>query len=116
MPRLEKILDNIPDEIDKEFRVWLTSMPSDVFPPSILMRGIKMTYEPPRGLKNNLLRNYASFKNAEFDSNSKPAELKKLCFGLAFFHALILERRKYGPLGWNIPYEFTVADFQISLQ
>lgn len=111
MPRLEKILDNIPDEIDKEFRVWLTSMPSDVFPPSILMRGIKMTYEPPRGLKNNLLRNYASFKNAEFDSNSKPAELKKLCFGLAFFHALILERRKYGPLGWNIPYEFTVADF-----
>lgn len=81
MPRLEKILENIPDDINKvslfyydyilnklsnklqEFRIWLTSMPSDVFPPSILMRGIKMTYEPPRGLKNNLLRNYGSFKN-----------------------------------------------------
>ncbi|KAL4494234.1 hypothetical protein ABPG73_018753, partial [Tetrahymena malaccensis] len=116
MPRLEKILETYPEDVDREFRIWLTSMPSDVFPPSILMKGIKMTYEPPRGLKNNLQRTYGSFKNQDFDTNSKPAELKKLCFGLAFFHALILERRKYGPLGWNIPYEFTVADFQISLQ
>lgn len=57
MPDLERILDNATN-VHVDFRIWLTSMPSDVFPSTVLMKGIKMTFEPPRGLKNNLLRSF----------------------------------------------------------
>ena len=48
MPDLERILEameNNKHEVHANFRLWLTSMPSDIFPPMILMKGIKITYE-----------------------------------------------------------------------
>jgi dynein heavy chain len=47
-------------------------------------------------------------------NTKKPKELKPLLFSLAFFHAVILERRKFGALGWNIPYEWMNSDFDAS--
>ena len=40
---------------------------------------------------------------------------RKMIFGICFFHAVILERKKFGPLGWNIMYEFSDSDRECAL-
>jgi dynein heavy chain len=43
------------------------------------------------------------------------AEYKSICFALAFFHAIIIERKKFGPQGWNRSYPFNTGDLLSSV-
>ncbi len=195
LPTLERMCEEItPDNTADNFRLWLTAMPSDKFPVSILQSGVKVTLEPPKGMRANLTGtvpaarpsrslppsrahrcslgfsphtsthartflslvalcahstqhqsmpcaamchtslptravrvahrhgdavratgSYNALDEDWFESSSRPREFKKMVFGLCFFHATVRERSKFGPLGWNIPYEFSEPDLRISL-
>ncbi|XP_026203417.1 dynein heavy chain 1, axonemal [Anabas testudineus] len=116
MPSLERLIENInPTKVHKDFRLWLTSLPSNKFPVSILQNGSKMTIEPPRGIKANLQKTYLRLTNDFISSSTKTSNLKSLLLSLCLFHGIALERRKFGPLGFNIPYEFTDGDLNICI-
>jgi len=60
--------------IHEDFRLIMTSMPVDYFPAAILQNGLKMTTEPPRGIKANLKRSYINLVTQDtydqiFDKN-----------------------------------------------
>jgi dynein heavy chain len=115
MPTLESmVLEFNADEMHPEFRLLLTTMPAPTFPVSLLQGGIKITVEPPKGLKANLTRAYLMYEDDWMEGCSRDHAFRKMLFGLSFFHALILGRRKFGPLGWNIQYQFSDPDRSIS--
>ena len=116
LPSLERIVEAFDKEkININFRLWLTSMPTAAFPVAIMQVSVKMTKEPPRGLRANLKTTFLKLSDERLSATNKPAEYRKLLFGLCFFHALIIERKKFGPLGWNVGYEFNETDLDICI-
>uniref|UniRef100_A0A6I8PKH9 Dynein axonemal heavy chain 1 n=1 Tax=Ornithorhynchus anatinus TaxID=9258 RepID=A0A6I8PKH9_ORNAN len=116
MPSLERLIEAIStDKVHRDFRLWLTSLPSNKFPVTILQNGSKMTIEPPKGFKANLLKSYGNLSDHFLNSCGKGPEFKALLLSLCLFHGNVLERRKFGPLGFNIPYEFTDGDLRICI-
>lgn len=67
-----------------------------------------------QGLKANLKRLYQLLTEEQFSACQHPEKYKKLLFGLCFFHSILLERKKFQQLGWNVVYSFNDSDFEVS--
>jgi len=115
MKQLEEIIDcyNEKEPIHENYRLWLSSNPEPSFPLSILQRGIKISMEPPRGLRLNLLKLYSLAAPEDFSSCKQQGKYKKLLFTLSWFHSILLERRKFKTLGFNSSYDFNDSDYTI---
>ncbi|RMC05733.1 hypothetical protein DUI87_17276 [Hirundo rustica rustica] len=108
---LEKAVEKIT-EPHEDFRLWLTTDPTEGFPIGILQKALKVVTEPPNGLKLNMRATYFKIPQEALEQCPHPA-FKSLVYVLAFFHAVVQERRKFGKVGWNVPYDFNESDFQV---
>ena len=117
LPKLEAMVESLgTEDVHEDFRLWLTSMPTPQFPVTTLQNSLKVTNEPPRGLRANLARSYAGIRAETMDHPTKRNEFKQLLYALCFFHGVVLERRSFGALGWNIAYDFTQGDLDVCIR
>jgi len=74
MLSMEEIVKSIaekPEDVQKDFRLFLSSMPAKSFPVSVLQNSVKVTNEPPKGLRSNMKRAFAELTTGWFEDNSK---------------------------------------------
>ena len=76
---------------------------------------MQVTLEPPSGVRESVMRSLAEMPPDALESDSCQQTWKRLLYACTLFHAAIQERRKFGPLGWNIRYDFTPGDLECTL-
>ncbi|CUG94317.1 dynein heavy chain, putative [Bodo saltans] len=102
-------------DIHEESRLWITAEPHNLFPIGLLQMSIKLTNEPPQGIKAGIIRSYSWLSQDYLDMFRRP-EWKPMLFTQCFLHSLVVERRKFGPIGFCVPYEFNQGDWTASVQ
>merc|ERR1711981_118227 len=116
MADLAEILNPRDKEIHENFRLFITCEPHKEFPLGLLQMAIKVTTEPPDGLKAGISRTFNTMINQDFMEKVEPYDKwRSLVFSICFLHSCVQERRKFGPLGFCIPYEFNNADLEASM-
>ncbi|XP_059610636.1 dynein beta chain, ciliary isoform X2 [Phlebotomus argentipes] len=120
LPALEKKLEHYSEGSHENYRVFMSAEPAatasaHIIPQGILESSIKITNEPPTGMMANLHKALDNFTQETLEMCGKEAEFKVILFALCYFHAVVAQRRKFGPAGWNKIYPFNVGDLNISV-
>ncbi|XP_028159307.1 dynein heavy chain, cytoplasmic isoform X3 [Ostrinia furnacalis] len=108
--QLEKKLHSLQPH--PNFRLFLTTEISPKLPVNLLRAGRVLVFEPPPGIRANLLRTFATVPAARM--MKPPSERARLYFLLAWFHGIVQERLRYVPLGWAKYYEFNESDLRVA--
>ncbi|CAJ0943966.1 unnamed protein product, partial [Mesorhabditis belari] len=96
-------------EKHESFRLWMTAESDERFPSTILQDSLKITFEAPPGIRNNLLRSLT-----QVEEKQRSPVCSQAIFVAAWLHALLQERRTYIPQAWTKFYEFSSADFRVA--
>uniref|UniRef100_A0A8C3H5M5 Dynein heavy chain 9 n=1 Tax=Chrysemys picta bellii TaxID=8478 RepID=A0A8C3H5M5_CHRPI len=117
---LEKKLEQHSEGSHQEFRIFISAEPAPspdghIIPQGILENSIKITNEPPTGMHANLHKALDNFNQDTLEMCARENEFKSILFALCYFHAVVAERRKFGPQGWNRSYPFNTGDLTISV-
>lgn len=120
LPTLEKKMEAAMENAHDNYRLYISAEPAasaeyHIIPQGILESAIKITNEPPSGMKANVHKALDNFDQDTLEMCSKETEFKAILFALCYFHAVVAERRKFGPQGWNRVYPFNVGDLTISV-
>ena len=115
MDKLEDMLARARESTHTDFRLFITALPHPRFPLGLLQMSTKVTNEPPAGLRAGLLRSYSTIVDQDRLERIDAPIWRQLVYSLCFLHSVAQERRKFGPLGWSIPYEYATNDLAACL-
>ena len=101
--------------LHEDFRLWITAEPHPQFPIGLLQMSIKLTNEAPVGMRAGLRNSYAWVSQDMLDTVGR-YEWRQMLFVMCYMHSVVQERRKFGPIGWNIRYEFNQSDLSACVQ
>lgn len=109
--QLEKKLHTLHP--NPSFRLFLTLEIHPKVPVNLLRAGRIFVFEPPPGIRANLLRTFNTIPASRM--MKAPNERSRLYFLLGWFHAIVQERLRYAPLGWSKRYEFNESDLKVAV-
>uniref|UniRef100_A0A803VV29 Dynein axonemal heavy chain 17 n=1 Tax=Ficedula albicollis TaxID=59894 RepID=A0A803VV29_FICAL len=120
---LEKLVEHHSEDSHPEYRLYRLFMSAEpapspethIIPQGLLDNSIKITSEPPTGMRANLHGALDLFSQETLEQCSKETEFRCILFALCYFHAAVAERRRFGTQGWNRSYPFNNGDLTVSV-